>query len=320
MGIALPMEVTKTAPPHDLWAVAAYFNPSGFRRRLANYRTFRSRLDVPLATVELSFGKPFELSAGDADILIQIRDGDVMWQKERLLNLAVAALPADCTKVAILDCDLVFGSPDWAQRTSAALDEVPLLQPFSHAYRTPPGWTADGLTDPGDYVLHAAAWLIESGMTVDDALRGIGNDIGCAHGLAWAARRELLAEHGLYDASIVGGGDTCLFRAAYGYMGLVVERFRLDRPHARHYRDWAEPFYAAVGGKVGYAAGHLYHLWHGSVDDRRYMERHETLAGFAFHPREDVALSDSGAWRWNTPKDDMHRYLESYFGSRHEDG
>ena len=36
-----------------------------------------------------------------------------MWQKERLLNLAVAALPPGCTKVAGLDSDLVFRPRDW---------------------------------------------------------------------------------------------------------------------------------------------------------------------------------------------------------------
>jgi hypothetical protein len=33
----------------DLWVIASYFNPVGYRRRLANYRLFRERLIVPLS-------------------------------------------------------------------------------------------------------------------------------------------------------------------------------------------------------------------------------------------------------------------------------
>jgi hypothetical protein len=72
-----------------LWAVTSYFNPAGFRRRRENYRVFRDRLAVPLAAVELSFNGHFELAPQDAEILIQIPGRDVMWQKERLLNVAV---------------------------------------------------------------------------------------------------------------------------------------------------------------------------------------------------------------------------------------
>jgi len=74
-------------------AVTSYFNPMKSRRRLANYRTFRSRLDVPLVTVELAFDGQFELTSGDADHLIQLSGGDIMWQKERLLNIALEAVP-----------------------------------------------------------------------------------------------------------------------------------------------------------------------------------------------------------------------------------
>jgi hypothetical protein len=104
-----------------LWGITSFFNPAGFDSRRANYRTFRSRLNVPLLTVELSFADGFELQPTDAEILLQISGGDVMWQKERLLNLALAALPPDCDLVAWLDCDVIFGSSDWPERARQQL-------------------------------------------------------------------------------------------------------------------------------------------------------------------------------------------------------
>ena len=52
--------------------------------------------------------RSFDLSEGDADILIQLRGRDVMWQKERLLNLALRALPDECRKVVWVDCDVIL--------------------------------------------------------------------------------------------------------------------------------------------------------------------------------------------------------------------
>src|SRR5579864_1198351 len=99
-----------------LWAITAYFNPTGSRRRLTNYRLFRKWLPLPLVTVELSFAGDFELGAEDADILIQLKEGDTLWQKERLLNVALNALPISCTMVVWLDCDIIIGGQDWAER------------------------------------------------------------------------------------------------------------------------------------------------------------------------------------------------------------
>jgi hypothetical protein len=60
---------------------ASYFNPIGSRRRLANYRVFRNSLAAPLLTVEWSPQGRFELDPTDADVLVQISGGDLMWQK-----------------------------------------------------------------------------------------------------------------------------------------------------------------------------------------------------------------------------------------------
>jgi len=86
------MMTSKTAADrygHDLWAITCYFNPAGYRRKLANYRLFRQHLVIPLVAVEMGYGHDFELTNDDPDIMVQLRGGDVLWQKERLLNLAL---------------------------------------------------------------------------------------------------------------------------------------------------------------------------------------------------------------------------------------
>ena len=116
-----------------MWAITSYFNPLGSRRRLSNYRPFRANLTIPLVTVELSFNGVFELEKNDADILIQLSGAALLWQKERLLNLALKAVPTDVEHIAWLDCDVILKRKDWAAEAKKQLQELNVVQLFSEA-------------------------------------------------------------------------------------------------------------------------------------------------------------------------------------------
>ncbi len=306
-----------------LWAITAYFNPCGYHRRAANYHVFRERLRVPLVTVELAFGDaPFALGASDADILIQVRGRDVMWQKERLLNLGLEALPAACAYVAWLDCDVVFADDDWAAGAMAALERTPVIQPFETAHEFGPDADPAVLDVEQAYLsVHSLAHALATGRATADVIGRPDSRLkGIANGLAWAARRELIDEHHLYDACIVGGGDGAIAGGVHGNFG-DIEAFLLFNPQRRaHYRRWAEPFYGAVQGRLGVSAGAVFHLWHGAIADRRYGERRAQFATYDFDPFEDIALAEGGAWQWHSHKPAMHRFVRDYFVSRCEDG
>jgi len=117
-----------------MWAITSYFNPAGYRRKHENYLAFRRALEVPLVAVELVYGSDPELSENDAEILIRISGRDVLWQKERLLNVALEAVPSSTNAVAWLDCDVLFERPDWASRTEESLRDHVLVQPFSEVF------------------------------------------------------------------------------------------------------------------------------------------------------------------------------------------
>jgi hypothetical protein len=305
--------------PSDLWAITCFFNPVGYRRRYANYRRFREHLNVPLLAVELGYRDGFELRDDDAELVIRLRAHDVLWQKERLLNLAVAALPASCRKVVCVDCDILFDDADWHEKTSAALDRFALVQPFSLADRTPPDWTP-GTAAPPTEPLQSAPALIAAGMSVAVCMGSRASEIGCAHGYAWASHRDLLERHRFYDACIVGGGDTAMMRAAYGRFDDTARYLYMNAARVEHYFDWARPFHADVGGSVGHVDGTVFHLWHGETANRRYAQRQQDLSGFDFDPAEDIAVDRNGAWRWSSDKPAMHASVQAYFSSRREDG
>ena len=306
------------APTDELGVVAAYFNPAGFRSKRRNYELFRERIaaaDIRLVTVECALGdRPFELPAGPG--LRRVRGRDVMWQKERLLNIAIAELPESCRKVAWLDADLLFENPDWAPMTAARLDDFPAVQLFDRAVRLPRGAIEDegrGESYPG----FAAVY-------VRDPQRLLGGDFA-AHGhtgFAWAARRDVLAGRGLYDACIAGSGDHMMAHAFSGdWTSACVDRIiGAANRHRAYFADWCRAVYPRVRARVGFVPGAVLHLWHGEVADRRYVDRNRELAGFGFDPAVDIRIGESGCWEWANKKPKLHRWAAEYFGQRREDG
>jgi hypothetical protein len=182
-----------------LWAITAFLTPAGYTRRLKNYRLFRRHLSVPLITVELSFNRRFELATGDSEILVQLHGGDVMWQKERLLNLALQHLPSACDTVAWrLRCHLGqrrLGRPGPAcARQRCARPAV--RETARPCPRRGPGHF--GASWDAEPTAFSVAHRLATGHVGLEAFRG--NELiirfSCCIGLAWAIRREVLDVHG----------------------------------------------------------------------------------------------------------------------------
>jgi hypothetical protein len=305
----------------QLWAITAYFNPVGYQRRRDNYQYFRRQLQVPLVTVELSH-RDFDLRRDDADILVQVRGPDVMWQKERLLNLAMQQLPSECAQVVWLDCDVLFDSENWANEVRQLLDEYAVVQLFRELIHLGPGaLRPTGQVSPLACRASAAYRWCTQTLPADAFVRPEASmQYRCNSGMAWAARRALLDEHGLYDALILGMGDKAIAAAALGLHADVIEAFRMNGAQARHYLQWAVPFCASVGGKLGWRDGRILHLWHGNLEDRHYPDRYDGFEAFSFDPAHDLRLSADGCWCWNSTKPDLHQHVADYFWKRREDG
>jgi hypothetical protein len=138
-------------------------------------------------------------------------------------------------------------------------------------------------------------------------------------GLAWAANRALLEDHGLYDAAIAGGGDSLMAYAMYGRSEPLADSFLLDATRQQHYLKWAVPFHKSVAGRIGHVPGMIYHLRHGAKENRAYFDRQVSLAGFDFDPDLDIRIGANGAWHWARPRPDLENFLQKYFVGRAED-
>lgn len=343
------------APCDDLWIITTYYNPAGYRSKRVNYERFAAPLraaGIPLLTVECAFEtEPFELT--DVPHVIQMRGDDMLWAKERLLNLAISQLPTHVTKVAWLDADILFTNPSWAQQTSALLEQWPLVQPHESV----------GRLERGQFTFSGAArcsFACQLQRRPESArLRGAAHG---QPGIAWAARRDIIAEYGLYDAAIIAGGDELFAHAAGGGLNSPCVRaitcaqlrrwpylvdktinrlMRIPWPHwladwylahtqtpaaapdeyfFAHYLRWAVPFAAAIRARIGCIPGMALHLWHGDSANRQYSRRNAILKRHQFDPASDLSLNTGGLWEWASDKPDLHREVAEYFHARREDG
>lgn len=102
------------APASDLAVISCYFNPEQYASRRRNLDRFLQpilRGGAECRIVECVFGDG-AWALAPASWVHRVRARDVMWQKERLLNLALRLLPPRVTKVAWIDCDVLFLNAD----------------------------------------------------------------------------------------------------------------------------------------------------------------------------------------------------------------
>jgi hypothetical protein len=181
----------------------------------------------------------FQLKDGDANTLLQIGGGDLMWQKERLLAIAIRHLPDHVKYVAWIDCDVLFDNSDWQDEARELLDRNYVIQLFSDV-AFPDESESQRLIDSRglirdnvniDQMPRRESFLGLYGELRDDIVSfdlerrfqpDESNSYNImkrpAYGFAWAAQSSLLRKIGVYDRCIMGGGDLLI---PMGYPALM---------------------------------------------------------------------------------------------------
>jgi hypothetical protein len=299
-------------------AVTSFFNPANYRSRLENYSFFRDALErngVTLYTVEGYF-KGSSPTLPPLERTTSLELSCVLWHKERLLNLLIASLPRQYTKIAWLDCDVIFANPRWHESASEFLESSAVVQCFSEMLQLRPGKRHP---QPGDPSLPGFVKGVADGATLGDS--GIG--VHGRSGYAWAARREFLDKVGLLDTCILGGADHLMAHAFSGAgwddpcilreSGGLYSRF-ID------FQRWFERARPFLDAHCHHVPGLVMHLWHGTLVDRRWKSRRRILTASNFDPAQDIGVAENGSWRWTTDKPVMHEAVRQYFYQRREDG
>lgn len=311
----------------DLLAITSYYNPFHGKARKANYDVFRRHLGIPLLTVEWSQHGDFDLCDDDADYLIQVSRGDLLWQKERLLNIGLAeARSLGFSRVAFLDSDIVFHDPAWFRTVDAALDSFSIVQCFSRLDYLP---AADYSSMSRQHLLALQPEFSNVSLSFEmlqhckcssGQRAAFGPVLASSSysgnpGMAIAIRFDEHLEWKHYEGNIVGGGDSVLMAAVTNRLDQMFQNQLFTNSHQESIRAWKEEYFPE-NIRWGCADNQLAHLWHGEIENRQYLTRHEILVRWDYDPASDLSSESSGALTLADSNSRLKEHIAEYLVSR----
>lgn len=289
---------------HEVALITTHFNPTQSVRRRETYYEWLPTLG-PLAESVRCYELVLDDDEPEIEGSVVIRGSRAMnaaWQKEALINRAMFDASAETKYIAWLDHDFIFGEPDWLTR---AIDKIKrgasAVQLFSRAKYLDENRLVEFAIDG------SMAQLLDG--------RSIKQ---CNPGGPWLADALWLRRVGLWDRSIVGGGDQAFFAAVAGTDWLSEPGSNDSMQTA--VAGWIRQATELVGDrKADYIRGDVYHLYHGNLENRFYQDRHAILERHAFDPLADIGLNTDGMLSWASHKPELHADVLAYFNDRRED-
>ncbi len=298
-----------------LHVIVPFFNPRRYRSHALNCARFiRHMLDhgVQVHVAECTYGDEPPFFAGVPGIEHHhFQAKTVIWEKEALINAAIARLPRDWKYVAWIDGDIEFTNGRWPEQTLYALQHFDFVQPWEHCY---------DLGAHGEHLeLHHSfgrQWIKEPDTC--DKLGGDGYRF--AHpGYAWAATRSALeATGGLIETAALGAGDHHMALAMIGKAEISIPG-GMSEGYRKPILDWQARAQRHLVGNVGYVGGTIRHAYHGEKAGRSYISRWDILKKHGFDPAADLKRNTSGLLELAGNKPELRRDVMAYFASRDED-
>jgi hypothetical protein len=294
--------------------IAVISNPIKWKSRVRLFNDFVEHMrfsGVRLTAVECAHGdRPYQIGDISFANMVRVRTNAFgTWNKENLINIGMSRLPDDWRYLAWIDADIYFRQPDWAFETVDALQQYPVIQPWSDCYDLGPN---------GEHLEHHRSFARQAW---HGEVKGIGLGYTFAHpGYAWAARRDALEElGGLIETGVAGAGDhhmacALIGRADWSYPNGVTEGYKA--PILR----WQERAKNVMKGPLGYLPGTIEHFWHGSKAKRRYVERWDIVNGHKYDPATDLRKNTNGVVELSGAKPAMIHDMDRYMRQRDEDG
>lgn len=286
-----------------------HFNWCKFYTPTRNLHRFIRQMriqEIPVYGIELSLDEKFETTGMNNWKHITVTKENICFQKEACINIVVNTLPDNITKIAWIDHDLMFANQRWYTDASEKLETFKVVHLFSeYTFTEKFGRKQD--------------WSFS--VVRSNALpRKAPNPMG-ARGCAWAARRELWNNGGLYPFCFLGGGDSLFVSVILNFfetidkhvVGLTHnEKFELFLQWKQKINNYIKP------EDVSFINGEIIHEWHGDKDDRQYKSRYDLM--YNLDISKILSLDQNGLIRINDSSNTICDKILNYFQSRNEDG
>lgn len=297
-----------------LCVISVFFNPAKYKALYDNYIYFASQIkkQAKLITVECAFNDD-EFQIPKDDDVYQLRSNSVMWQKERLINYGISKLPNDCDYFAWIDGDILI--PDgWVDLAIKELQKNNIIQLYKKVFHLPKNLKHhDGSEIP---FLQSVLWqkIIHKNWLERRKAKELHFS---TPGFAWAATRELFQDISIYDKNIVGSGDTFIVDCLLDSWDIHMFAEKFTPTMKEHMMDYCYKL-RAKNPKIGYIPLDVYHLYHGSLKNRSYIDRHRAILDNDYDPQTDIILKND-VYEWSSNKPQMHESIKNYFFARMED-
>jgi hypothetical protein len=280
-----------------------FFNPNPYTRIVQNVLTVKQFMDaakIPYYIAEMAFeDRPFLFNKEPH--ILQFRSDSYMFYKENLITSAEPLIPAQFTKLCLMDADIMFDTPNWYSVVSNTLNRVVVSQPFKRAVWLNPNYTVESVRTN----------------CIDAPSTSIINYREEHTGFVWAFDRAWFKTCRFIDVSVVSSsGDS-----------LLHDMIKAPRKSA------CTPFYEKyfdiklTTDKLTYDSCSLsvYHLNHGFIHNRQYRSMVELVeeklkemkvasAASLIVRRADNILEWDPAYR-----SQMNKMMQTYFDKRRED-
>jgi hypothetical protein len=281
---------------NDICVCMALFNTRLHIRPHQNYLMIRDQLkqaNIPVFTIELYTNTHGPLIK-DA---IHVKANTCLFRKENLFRILETKIPKQYTKLVFMDTDVIFTNLNWINDMSALMDTHDIVHGYTHAK-----WLDISYTK----VIREARSFVHS-----------SKDIQQTHGgFVWGMTRKFYTDVGFYDNAIIGGGDTVFSNVL---AKTAVPKF-MD---VGFFKQDIELYSRVLHGlypylKITCLPNTIYHLYHGSRENRKYVERW-SLVKTLIPPRWELGFHRDRSGVIETKLSDLDKAIYQYFCDRRED-
>lgn len=285
-----------TGSSKDMAVCFVVFNPAQTHRIMMNYlytKNFYDSQQVPNYTIELVY----EGCSPAIPNAIHVNSKSIMFHKENLYRVLEKHIPKKYTKLAFLDCDVLFENASWYRDTSLLLDTHDVVQPFETAHWTDLTYKKIMLSRKTILYLTETEWNFKH-----------------HPGFAWCVRRDWYKKNGFFDYAISGSGDTL---SSLVWLKKTIPKGFQSLPYSLR-NEYEKFIIYTEPPRITFLKGmNIFHLYHGSRVNRQYSERHKLL-NINKSIRDMTWYNKDGVLEWKDPVE-WNKVFLTYFQSRNDD-
>lgn len=303
-----------------LYCIIPYFNFVNSKKRKQLFLDFINRYNkihnlkifvIEAALINTEFDLPNDIEGIHNYVGIYINN--MIWIKENLINIALKQLPSDWNYCVWIDADITFLNNNWVNESINQLQKNDIIQLFESAINLGP--TGECFKLDQGFVKQ----YLTSNKEYDKT-----HKYGYWHpGYAWGINKNVYNKFvaknfsPLPDFPILGSGDhhmslSFIDKADISYPNNISDEYK---EKVLNYQKVCKK----NGISLGYVNGTIIHHWHGSLKNRKYVERWQILAKNNYNPYTDIKYNHLGIIEFTEEGSRLIQPIIEYFNQRNED-